>query len=250
MEDPIRNCVNTALAKGFLHSFEDLFNIAHNSSTLETEQLLSVNETLLEAESAFNLGDYEKAFGKFEELGHYFKKQETLEWAVHYFQKCRHIGETKVKKLRLLRIAYLELGLVLEELKKFDECIENQKLHVRCWQKEKGKEVELMEAYVHLYRAYRLKGNHLMKKCQNEEALEAFNLAVEASQSARNVLLEGEVYYDMGQIYDAQGKVDDAIESYRKYLKIAIELENKEAETRAYYVLGNAYRVKDHGYSG
>jgi len=56
MEDPIRNCVNTALAKGFLHSFEDLFNIAHNSSTLETEQLLSVNETLLEAESAFNLG--------------------------------------------------------------------------------------------------------------------------------------------------------------------------------------------------
>lgn len=241
MQVSVQNYITNVLADGFLHSFEDLFNIANDNCTLDLEEFVFVHDTLLEAEKALNHGEHEAAFSKYEELGRYFHQKNFLKWAAHFFEKCRLLGESKVRKVRLLRIAYHELGLVYEQLQKYDESIDHRKMYVRCWEKN-GKDIELMDAFKELYTSYRLKGHELFKQGLHEKSLANFYSAMEAARGARDVSLEAEIYFDIGELYANQDKTDDSIEAYRKYLKIANESENKKAERRAYYVLGNAYR--------
>lgn len=91
------------LKDGYLHSFEDLFNILReNAAEIEAKV---VAEMLRSAERKLNRAEYEESFMKFMDLGTYFQDRKLFKHAAHFFEKCRLIAESKSKKTRLLREA-------------------------------------------------------------------------------------------------------------------------------------------------
>lgn len=228
------------LSTGNVRSYIDFFNFS-STLDLDSDELQDVQQSLMNAENDLDQANYDSAYEIWKELGHFFQARENLKEAAHMYEKCKLIAETKSQKLEHLTQAYLKLGLTYELLNKLDKSIENHLLHIKSCEKF-GNDIKTMEAFNYLQKVYCLKGDKAKREQQYDRTLEMFDFAIEATKNGHNMLEEGYIWYKMGEIYDLKNKADDAIQCYKKFLKISLELENTEAEAKSYFALGNSYK--------
>ncbi|KAL8617141.1 hypothetical protein ACOMHN_014311 [Nucella lapillus] len=258
------------LKDGFHLSFKELFNLiqqqlqereaAGPESLMWTQTMLedkhkeldNLKNYLTLAEAAQRKGDYMAVYMARYELACYFQPTKDKWLADHFFKTCLDTaanidsddGEIKAE-------ARCNLGIVLEEngdffgaAEHFEACYDLCKANLEGWVSyatEKGKVNTFTEACVHLYRIYTSIADQLEKEEEPEKMLEFLTKAFDKTKEAKDVKLEGNAAYRLGQAYEKSGDVDTALVHLNDFYQASKAAGRFESMGKACDAIAKAY---------
>ncbi|XP_036358538.1 tetratricopeptide repeat protein 29-like [Octopus sinensis] len=252
------------LSQGFHQSFDEIFNLIQKQKKLNTENLETANQTLLEdemekveiikthlteAEAATRKEDYRKAYDARLWLANYFTCKDDKWLSDHFHQTCLEVSRlVRTDGGKTYAEGFCNIALSLKDSGEYFKAMENMEKYYHLttdkdWVSNNNVNLNT-QATLHLCDIYTIIANSMEKIQRFDSSLQYLLKAHEKAVESKDNKIIGEAVYKLGLAYLKAEEPDIALPRLKEFLDVTERYEDIEGMGRAAEAIARAYQLK------
>jgi tetratricopeptide (TPR) repeat protein len=231
------------LVAGYVQSYVDFYHLSHrvdpnagdgtNSSKIiiSYDDMRFIRDNLVTAESSRRQGNTSGVYTAYTKLADYYVQRSDWRTSIYFHEKCLEVAKLTTDSRAEIAALHAS-GCVCQKMGDYESAL---KFHER--EEEQARQFDVVEeikrANVELFRVYIVLAERLETAGQYDEALDFYQLCLEASRKCWDRNSEGEANGRIGTLLLARKQAQDSLPFLREYSQISADMGSAEGRCKA-----------------